>query len=340
MKKSHYVRLLMAVALAGLTFGARQARAQMVNLYVGIDNQQTLTFGAYAGLPNPNAGKLTLLYAHSYPYGQFHNNHYHGIGSHSYFGDTASPTVADTSEGNAIPEVYTQLPGNTLVPGASGVWLGKLVSRVTKDHYSDLRFRSVHSMSGFGVGSSERVMYLSSGGTRTNPMPEASVALELVSKSTGLNIANTNGAAILENVGDRQIIGGGDDFNFEYLPVFWVEEAATPGDYQAEFRLVDVNTDGGRAPLPPSGRFFLKFRVPPAPQLAIEKSVTLTLPLVTDGWELVAVPNASGPWTSVPFPPAPDTTYSQTGTTYAGTLPVMADRQFYQLRRAAPPTSN
>ncbi|HAV61261.1 MAG TPA: PEP-CTERM sorting domain-containing protein [Verrucomicrobiales bacterium] len=339
MIKTSYVRSLMALALAGLTLGALQARAQMVNLYVGIDNRQTLTFGAYAGLPNPNAGRLTLLYAHIYPYGQFHNNHYHGIGSYSYAGDAGSPTVGDTSSGNVIPEVYTQLPGNTLVPGTNGVWLGKLISRKTREHYSDLCFRSVHSLSSFGPGSSEQAMFLSSASTRTNLMPGASIALELVSRTAGLGIADSEGNPILVNVGAHQIIGEGDDFNFEYLPVFWVAGDAAPGDYQAEFRLVDVNIDGGRTPIPSSGRFFLKFRVPEAPQLAVAKTVTLTLPLVTDGWELVAAPEANGPWTVIPFPPAPDTTYTQSGTTYDGTFPVTADRQFYQLRRTTPPAN-
>lgn len=340
MKKSSCVRSLMAIALAGLTLGAHQARAQMVKLYVGIDNRPKLTSGAYAGLENPNGGRLTLLYAHNYPYGQFHNNHYHGIGAYSYTGGASSPAILDTSAGNVIPEVYTMLPGITLVPGTNGVWLGRLVSRKTSDLYSDLRIRSVHSLATFGEGSSERAMYLSSAGTRTNLMTGAKIALELVSKSVGLHIADRDGAAILEQAGQRQVLGDGDNFHFEYLPVFWVDGSAAPGSYEAEFRFVDVNTEGDRVPLPPSGRFFLKFRVPPAPGLSIAKSVTLTLPIVRDGWELVAAAQSNGPWMTIPFPPAPDTTYSQTGATYEGTFPVTEDRQFYQLRRVAVPTGN
>jgi len=328
-----------AIAMAGLTLGALQVRAQMVNLYVGIDNNPTLTFGAYAGLANPNQGRLTLLYAHIYPYGEFNNNHYHGIGAYSYTGDVSSPSVEDTAAGNAIPEVYTQLPGNTLVPGVDGVWVGKLISRKTTDHYSDMRIRSVHSLSSYGLGSSEQAMFLSSSGTRTNLMPDASIALELVSKTAGLNIADTNGVAILENTGDRQVIGSGDDADFEFLPVFWVDESAAPGDFEAEFRLVDLNDAGGRTPFPSSGRFFFKFRVPEMPQLNVARTVTLTLPLVTNGWELIAAPEANGPWEVIPFPPAPDTTYSQTGTTYDATFPVTPDRQFYQLRQVEPPAN-
>lgn len=333
MKKSILVRSFRALALAGLTLGAFQVRAQMINHYIGIDSRQTLTSGVYSGLANPNANRLTLLYAHIYPYGQFNNNHYHGIGAYSYTGDVGSPTVLDTAAGNAIPEVYTTLPGNVLVPDTNAVWAGKLISKRTKDHYSDMRIRSVHSLAAFGDGSSENVLFNSSGGTRTAPLTGASIALELISKTEGLGIADSEGNPILANVGDRQVIGSGDDANFEYLPVFWVDATTAPGDFQAEFRLVDLNDAGGRTPFPTSGRFFFKFRVPPTPVLTAAPTITLTLPLVTDGWELIAAPEANGPWTVIPFPPAPDTTYSQTGTTYTGTFPLTGDRQFYQLRR-------
>lgn len=334
--KYSFVRSLRAIALAGLTLGAIQVRAEMVNLYVGIDSRETLTFGAYSGLPNPNVGRLTLLYAHIYPYGEFGNNHYHGIGAYSYTGDVGSPTGTDTSSGNAIPEVYTGLPGNTLVPDSDPLWEGKLISKKTKDHYSDMRWRSVHNLASFGEGSSEFILYNSSGGTRTEPMTGATLALELVSISQGLAVADDQGNPILVNVGDRQIIGDGDDADFEYLPVFWTDESAAPGEYQAELRLVDVNDADGRTPIPSSGRFFLKFRVPEAPVLEVARTVTLTLPLVTDGWELVAGPEANGPWEVISFPEAPDTRYTQSGTTYEGTFPLSGDRQFYQLRKVEP----
>ena len=327
------------MVLVGLALGTVQARAQLINLYVGIDSNPTLTFGAYAGLANPNLGKLTLLYAHIYPYGQFNNNHYHGIGAYSYTGDLGAPTVQDTSGGNAISEVYTGLPGNVLVPDSDPLWEGKLISKKTKDHYSDMRFRSVHSLASFGEGSSEYTMFNSSGGTRTSPLTGASLALELVSKTEGLGIADTEGNAILVNNGDRQVIGSGDDADFEYLPVFWVDDTTAPGDYQAEFRLVDLN-DSGRTPFPTSGRFFLRFRVPETPELTATPTITLTLPLVTDGWELIAAPEANGPWEVVPFPEAPDTTYTQSGTTYTGTFALTGDRQFYQLRKVESSGSN
>jgi hypothetical protein len=319
-----------ALLLAGFTLSTVHVQAQMVNLYVGIDSRATLPSGVYAGQPNPNQGRLSLLYAHGYPYGQFNGNHYHAIGVYSYTGDATSPEINDTSAGNAIPEVYTDLPGVQLVPDAE--WPGKLISRKTRELYSDMRFRSVHSLSSFGVGSSEYIMFHSSGGTRTEPLTGALIALELVGKSPGLQIADSQGHPILQSPGDRQAIGHGDDPDFEYLPVFWVEKDAAPGDYHAELRLVDTNDADERVPFPSSGRFFLHFRVAEQPVLEIARTITLTLPLVTNGWELVAAPSLNGPWTVVPFPEPPDTTYGQSGITYEGTFPLSVDRQFYQLR--------
>jgi hypothetical protein len=177
-------------------------------------------------------------------------------------GAADTPTVNDTSAGNRIPEAYTGLPGVTLVPDTHAIWAGKLISKKHEEHYSDMRFRSVHHLATFGQGSSERFMYLSSGGTRTNLMTDAQLALELVSKSEGLNIAAADGTPILQEVGSTQVIGDGNDATFEYLPVFWVDAAAAPGAYHAEFRLVDLNVAGGRTPIPSSGRFFLDYSVP------------------------------------------------------------------------------
>ncbi len=328
MKTLNLIRTLAAVTAAWVLTG--DARAQMVNLYVGIDGREILASGTYVGKPNPNYGRLTLLYAHPYPYGEFANNHYHGIGAYTLTGDAASPVVNHTSAGNRIPEVYTELPGVALVRDTNAVWAGKLISRRHVEHYSDFRLRSVHSLSQFGEGSSELAMFRSSAGTRTNLMPGAVIALELVSKSAGLGIASAQGAAILANPGDRQVIGEGDDFNFEFLPVFWVEAAAAPGTYSAEFRLVDVNTEGGRTPMPASGRFSFDFRVPGTPELSIARTVTLTVPLVLDGWSLESATNADGPWSAAEIPAAEES-HTQTRPTRDVTLPVTADRQFYRL---------
>lgn len=319
--------------LVALVTAATASHAQMVNLYVGIDGRMVFPSGTYAGKNNPNGGRLTLLYAHHYPYGQFAGNHYHGIGGYTLTGPADNPVTGDTSAGNRIPEVYTTLPGITLVPDTNAVWAGKLISKKHIEHYSDFRFRSVHSLASFGVGSSEYVMFNSSAGTRTNLLTDATIALELVSKSAGLNIADTNGAAILTNVGDRQVIGDGNDATFEFLPVFWVDANATPGTYNVEFRLVDTNVANGRAPIPSSGRFYFDFTVPAVPSLEIARTVTITLPLVTEGLVLEAASAADGPWTAIPMPAGEDTLHTQTKTTRELTLPLTEASRFHRLRR-------
>lgn len=328
-------RVLVLILAAGGGL-APSAPAQMVNLYVGIDGRAVFPSGTYAGRDNPNFGRLTLLYAHHYRYGEFAGNHYHGIGGYSYSGPADNPTVNDTSSGNRIPEVYTGLPGITLVSDTNAVWAGRLISRKHAEHYSDFRFRSVHSLASFGPGASEHFMFHSSAGTRTNLMTDAVIALELVSKSEGLHIANAAGESILANPGDRQVLGDGNDAGFEYLPVFWTAADATPGAYHAEFRLVDINEADGHTPFPSSGRFFLDLRVPEPATLAIARTVTLTMPLVTEGYVLEAAPNADGPWMDIPFPGGEDTLHTQTTTTKELTLPLTEERNFYRLRKTTP----
>jgi hypothetical protein len=241
--------------------------------------------------------------------------------------------VNDSNAGNRIPEVYTGLPGITLLADAAPIWVGKLISKKQEERYSDFRFRSVHSLAAFGVASSEHYMFHSSGGTRTDPLTDATLALELVSISPGLNIADAEGNPILEQVGDRQVIGEGNDADFEYLPVFWVDAAAEPGRYSAEFRLVDVNEAEGRTPFPSSGRFSFAFRVPEPMALEIASTLTLRMPLAVEGYVLEAGPAADGPWTEIPMPAADDTRHSQTRTTRELTMPLTEAQVFYRLRR-------
>lgn len=312
------------------------SHAQMVNLYVGIDSREILPSGVFAGLPNPNASRLTLLYAHGYEYGEFHGNHYHGIGGYTFSGTADEHEVQDTSGGNQIPEVYTGLPGVALVPGEEEPWLGRLVSRKHAEHYSDFRIRSVHSLAPFGFGSSEWYMFHSSADTRTNLLTDAEIALELVSKSPELHIADVEGNPILSNPGEVQTIGDGNDPDFEFLPVFWVEHSTPPGTYTAEFRLIDLNEANGREPFPSSGRFTFVFRVPEPAELEIQKTVTLSMPLVTEGYVLESAPSPEGPWTPIPFPPGENTRFGQTTTSKELTIPVQPGHIFFQLRRIDP----
>jgi hypothetical protein len=237
------------------------AAAELQNFYIGRDGREVLTSGAYAGLPNPNHGRLTFLYAHTYP-DTPGNNHYHGIGAYSYTGDVGSPTVNSTNANNRIPETHTGQAPLTLVPG-SGPWAGKLVSQETAEHYSDLQIRSVWDLSSAGAGSPEEILFNSSGGRWSSSLEGAEVWLELISKSPGLHIGAGAAAEILSNPGDQHLLGPGNSLDF--LPVFWTEADAAPGAYSAQFRLHDLGAAGGRTPFDSSGNFHFDFAVVPEP---------------------------------------------------------------------------
>lgn len=299
----------LAIVTVGLLLaGFQEARAQMVNYCVGIDGRLTLPSGTYAGLPNPNAGRLTFLYAHSYAYvpghqpaGQsaFNNNHYHAISAYSYTGPAGSPTVLNTNANSRIPETSTGQPPLTLVPG-TGLYADKLVSAKTAEHYSDQRIHSVWKFNDpakSGAGSPEYIMFHSSGGTRTNSLAGSLVELELVSKSADLHVGSADQLDILVNPGDRHPLGDGNAV--EFLPVFWVDATAAAGHYTVALKLVDTDTAEGRTPFPESGIFHLDFQVATEPTLAIERAVNLTLPLVTPGYVLESAPSLDGPWTPV-----------------------------------------
>ncbi len=47
-----------------LLFLSNRVSALSTEFFIGIDEQTTITSGDYAGLANPNEGRLTLLFAH------------------------------------------------------------------------------------------------------------------------------------------------------------------------------------------------------------------------------------------------------------------------------------
>jgi hypothetical protein len=328
--------LTAAGALAALT--AATAHAELVGSYIGIDGRNPLASGTYRGLPNPNFGRLTFLYAHVYEYvpglapagaTAFNVNHYHPIGAYSLSGPTNAPVINPTSGNNRIPEPGSRQPGLTLVPTTNAPYAGKLVNARSDEHYSDLRWRSTHDLNQpaiYGPGSPEWVLFHSSAGTQTNSLEGATVALELLGKTEGLHVGTTNQLDVLTHPGDRFVIGAGDRINFQ--PVFWTEGNAAVGTYSATFKLVDINTDGGRTPFPESGAFSLDFRVVPPPALDIGRSVTLTLPLVLQGRTLETAVSPEGPWTPV------DTRGAQhSGTNQLVTVPAAGPAQLFRLRQ-------
>lgn len=298
--------------VAALAAGQTAATAETVGFYIGLDSRNPLASGVYAGRNNPNFNRLTFLYAHTYEYvpglapagaNTFAVNHYHPIGAYALTGPTNAVVINPTSSNNRIPEISSKQPPFTLAPTTNALYAGKLVHSRSDEHYSDMRWRATDDLnqpSKYGPGSPEWVMFYSSAGTRTNSLAGSIIALELVTKTEGLNIGSGQTLRILTNPGDRFSLGVGPAINFS--PVFWVEGDAAVGTYSASFKLVDTNTEGGRTAFLESGIFHLDFKVAPAPALAIAPAVHLTLPLVTAGYVLEGAPSLEGPWTPVKLP--------------------------------------
>ena len=146
------VRALLVIAglmSGGLAHASEPLRAdEGIGFYVGIDSLATIASGTYAGLANPNYGRLTYLMEHG--------NHFHGIGAYSYTGGAAAPVINGSNANNRIPELSARispLPGTLALSAGSGEFAGKLVSGVLGDSvahhdYSYLGTSSIQSLSG------------------------------------------------------------------------------------------------------------------------------------------------------------------------------------------------
>jgi hypothetical protein len=224
--------------------------------YVAIDNQTTLTRGIYAGLPNPNFNRLTLLFAHREENPA--TNHFHGIGTYTYSGLPANPVVLATNTNNRIPETYTGLSPLTLSRG-KGAFENYFVSAATSEEYSNLLLQPI-AVLGTSTDPGEQILLNSSAGRWTNSLGNAAISLQLVAISEGLSITNPFGVTILPNIGDIYSIGSGD--NFSFLPQF---VASRLGRYSATLRLLDTGENIGRSPLGESGTFSFDFQTVPEP---------------------------------------------------------------------------
>ena len=333
--------LVVAASLAVAFVSTPSARAEISGFYVGIDSRPTLASGIYVGLPNPNFNRLTFLSAHNDPFTPA-NNHYHGIGTYTYYGPTNELITAPTNSGWRIPEVYTGQAPLTLVPTTNGLHAGRLISAPTAEHYSTMRLRPVHALTTsitagpvtnqFGYGSGEWFMFNSSGGFRTQSMAGASIALELISLTPGLHLGSAITSDLAMNPGDRVTLGDGNGFDFK--PVFWTEASATPGTSEIRFKLVDAANSG---PLE-SGIVTIQFRVVGAPALTIRQFVHVSMPLATEGYVLEGAPTANGPWTPVAQTPEEDHIGNGEGAQQTGTKTLEVSvapgaNQFYRLRK-------
>lgn len=244
---------VLSAALSLIVAGA--APAELGKYYVGYDNRATVASGPYADLPNPNAGRLTLLVAEEHV--PVSGSHFHSVGVYTYTGPVDAPTILPTSTNNRLPEVTSGEPPIELVPG-SGVFAGRYVSAPGANPYSDLRLRAVDSLFGSPAGSVEAYVLASVGERWNGSLAGAQLAFELLAISPGLHVADGSGTTILSAPGQTYSLGDGAGVDFR--PVFWVDAAAAPGVYSATLRLIDT-TDTFRA----SGEFTFDFEVLPEP---------------------------------------------------------------------------
>jgi hypothetical protein len=250
------------LALLALSAPAAQAGPVYPHLFIAIDDRAVNPSGTYAGLVNPNAGRLSLLYGHSYEDTPL-SNHFHGIGIYSYTGPAASPTVVDTSTNNSIPEPSSLAGGGprlslTAGTGAYAGFLRSSLGPTSANAYEGTGIRTYASLNG-SVAPGEAELYNSGVGRWRNTMSGATVAMELVSVTAGLRIGDEAGNLLLDSAGDLFTLGAGDTLTF--APVFFTDANATPGVYNAEFRLRDTTGTAGE-----SGRFSFSFQVAAVPE--------------------------------------------------------------------------
>jgi PEP-CTERM motif len=249
------------IAIASIPFAQAGARHdEGIGLYVGFDGREILT-GTYAGLANPNFGRLTLLLDHE--------DHFHGIGAYSLTGPVDAPTILPTNTNNRLPETFSLEAPLPLTPG-SGVFAGTLASRIGSSEYSFLGMSSIHSLSGGADDSVESILYHSSTDRWSGSPATVAVGLKLISATAGLHIGSASDKDLFDE-GDTFLIGSSD--GFDLLPTYWVNSGAAPGTYSAQFQLVDLSA-GASSDLS-SGSFYLDFAVSAVP----EPSVMLLLGL-------------------------------------------------------------
>jgi hypothetical protein len=248
------------------------------SFYLGIDGQATIPSGTYAGQPNPNFNRLTLLYAHTFPSPaqagggtSWVSNHYHRIGAYVLTGQVGS---GQTTFGNArVPEGTR--PPIVLTPG-SGAFAGRLVSNpygasdpwnVGDVHeYTALRIRPATVLNTGAVQNDpdpnlwsqdylwER-MYASSNGRYTASPGSDDIQLEILSLTPGLNVTLAG-----DTLNSPGVFNLGPANALDVTPVFWVDGNAADGTYSALMRLVDPNTPDRN-----SGEFRFDFAPIPEP---------------------------------------------------------------------------
>lgn len=253
------ITLALAVATSAHADGAVRGD-EGIGYYIGIDGLTTIASGTFAGLANPNAGRLTWLFDHG--------DHYHGIGAYSYTGTAGAPVVKATNANNRLPELSTRVDAATsaiaLKPG-SGAWAGSWVSQVLPEgapahEYSLLGAASTQSLNGLSPAAD--VLFNSSGGRWNDTASGVIVALKLESVTAGLKVAaGGNNDVFAGGVGSLYVLG--DAGSAAFNPVFHVDGNAAPGVYTAQFSLVNI---GSNTAVRDGGTFFYDFSVTAVPE--------------------------------------------------------------------------
>jgi hypothetical protein len=227
-----------------------------IGLYIGIDGLSTIASGTFAGLANPNFGRLTLLFDHG--------DHFHGIGAYSYRGSAAAPQIAATSANNRLPEPYTRIDAAhsaiALTPGTGafvGTWASAVLPESAPTHeYSFLGAASIQSLQ--GLGAAANVLYGSSNGRWAGNQTGVAVGLKLESISSGLKVAAGSSMDVFA-AGAGTVWALGTAGNALFLPTFYTSADAPAGTYTAQFSLVNLGTNSA---IGDSGTFFYDFAVP------------------------------------------------------------------------------
>ncbi len=244
------------------------ADAALFSYYIGVDGQSTIPSGEFAGQPNPNANRLTLLYAHPNESAPA-SSHYHSKGIYRYQPGSGASPVVEISPSNYLPEGSN--PPLLLVAG-SGLYDGKLVVQQDPGNaFSLITIKGTDDLDGFAAGTVENYLHNSSAGRWTGSLAGSDIHLVLVSISDGLNIGNATSLSVgLLAPDDELHLGDAPDFS----PVFWMDAGAAPGIYTADFRLVDEEGLFGD-----SGNVQFRFQVVPEPSSALLAGTALLVGL-------------------------------------------------------------
>jgi hypothetical protein len=247
--------LLIAALMLGMLAPSAISFTGQVDYFVAVDGLETIASGTFAGLPNPNVGRLTLLVAHRSVEDPA-SNHFHAIGAYSYASIEGGPPFAiSTSTNNRIPEISTGFLPLSLQRG-TGIHRHRLVSRPTETEYSNLRIASIQSLADFAPDSPEGILFLSSGGRWMSQLDGAEVALQRVSLTPGLHVSDERGRPILF----KRLHELGDGNTLRLFPTYSTDRLAPVGTYSATLKLVDRRAHEER--FGDSGRFTFDFRVP------------------------------------------------------------------------------